>query len=65
MEILEQLKTFDQLEAVPEAQLEWLAAKVETREIKQGEYLFASGRPIDTLYLIPQGDFTIKLEKNN
>lgn len=64
MTILENLKTFELFANVPEAQLQWLANRVNTKEVKKGEYIFASGKPIDELLLIPKGNYTIKLEKN-
>ena len=65
MDILESLKTFTQFEGVPEEQLRWISEQVKTKEVKKGDYIFASGVAIDEMYLIPAGNFTIKLEKNN
>ena len=64
MTILDNLKTFEQFKEVPDAQLQWLAERVKTKEIKKGDFIFASGKPIDELLLIPEGYYTIKLEQN-
>lgn len=65
MDTLAALKQIDELKDVPEEQLNWLINNSEFHEIKQGETMFSPGDPINRLFIILDGDFTLRLKRNN
>ncbi|ELR72867.1 hypothetical protein C900_00828 [Fulvivirga imtechensis AK7] len=64
-QIIERLLEIDQLKEVPRNQLEWLVEKSDCRSVKQGDYLFKKGAPIDKMYIILHGHFILKIQQNN
>ncbi len=60
----ELLKSVNELESVPDNQLEWLIENSELRSFEEGDYLFRKGDPIDRLNIILEGRFAIKVEQN-
>ncbi|WP_339869625.1 ATP-binding protein [uncultured Algoriphagus sp.] len=65
METLAALKQIEELGGVPEEQLNWLISKSDCYEIKEGETLFTPGDPINRLFIILKGEFTLRLKRNN
>ncbi|MHA7059961.1 ATP-binding protein [Aquimarina sp. M1] len=49
---------------VPNDQLQWLLDESTIKVLKQGEYLFQKGDPIDQLFIILEGKIEIKIEQN-
>ncbi|WP_299219982.1 ATP-binding protein [uncultured Aquimarina sp.] len=58
---LQQIPEFIQ---VPDDQLQWLIDKSYVEILKQGEYLFQKGDPIDKLFIVLEGKIEIKVEQN-
>ncbi|WP_298320106.1 ATP-binding protein [uncultured Aquimarina sp.] len=58
---LQQIPEFIQ---VPDDQLQWLINKSYVEVLKQGEYLFQKGDPIDKLFIVLEGKIEIKVEQN-
>lgn len=49
---------------VPDEDLDWLLAESEIREIAPGELLFESGKPVDHLYILLEGDVQVVLDRD-
>ncbi len=60
LEILKQISEFKQ---VPTDQLQWILDNGTISTIKQGEYLFKKGSPMDKLLIILEGHFMLKFEQ--
>lgn len=65
MELLTALKNIEDLSQVPEEQLSWLIDRSECVELAVGQTMFAPGDPIDRLFIVLEGDFNLKVERNN
>ena len=63
MDTLNILKKIDGLDQVPDDQLNWLIENSTKVDMKQGDYLFKKGSPIETLQIILDGHFVIKVEQ--
>jgi len=50
---------------VPDSQLTWLTEKSSCKTFEAGDYLFKQGDPIENMYIITKGQFSIKIEQNN
>ncbi|HEV7351054.1 ATP-binding protein [Telluribacter sp.] len=55
MDILQELSQNENLESVPQPQLQWLAEQGRLIHIEEGEYQFKKGDPIDNLYIVMEG----------
>ncbi len=58
------LKQIPELSEVPDKQIQWLLDNATCLSLKEGEFLFRKGDPIDTMSIILSGSFSIKVEQN-
>lgn len=63
MDILQTLRKINELDTVPDDQLNWLIEQSDELKLKQGEYLFKKGSPIDKMLIILEGHFVLKVEQ--
>jgi signal transduction histidine kinase len=62
--LIEQIKTMELLDNVPDEQLQWLIDRGEIRSYETGEQLFKRGDAIDEMYIFLTGSMKIRLEQN-
>lgn len=65
MEILTALQSIEELKEVPEEQLNWLISKSSCFDVKKGDSLFVPGDPINRLFIILKGEFSLRASRNN
>ncbi|HAP62998.1 MAG TPA: hypothetical protein DCR93_27040, partial [Cytophagales bacterium] len=65
MSLLEKLQAFPEFASVPADQLQWLLDQSETVQYAKGDYLFQEGESTDQLVLVTEGEFVVKLRRNN
>jgi len=65
MELLDALKSFEELKNVPDNQLNWLIEKGEVKDVPVGDRMFSAGDPIDKMYIVLKGSFVIRVKRNN
>ena len=63
-ELLKVLKGIEVLKGVPDAQLQWILDKGETKHYKNGAHVFKKNDPIDKMFIILKGSLSIKMEQN-
>ncbi len=63
MEIITTLRKIEELQDVPEDQLNWLIEHSEEIRLKQGDHLFKKGSPIDKMLILLKGHFVLKVEQ--
>ncbi|MEL7120680.1 MAG: ATP-binding protein [Bacteroidota bacterium] len=62
-QILEQLKSFETFNAVPDDALNWLISKSNYIEYEKGEVIFFVGKKIDVMQVIMKGSLVVESEK--
>jgi signal transduction histidine kinase len=61
--LVDRLAAHRTLGGVPRAELEWLAAHGELREAKPGEVMSTKGVPVESLYVVLEGQFAIFVDR--
>ncbi|GHB69251.1 ATP-binding protein [Persicitalea jodogahamensis] len=64
MDILKELKGNESLSSVPEPELQWLVENSEIIEVKEGDYLYRNGDPVDYLLIIIAGRLRMFVNRN-
>lgn len=62
--IVEELTKLPQLSEVPKAQIEWVVARGEFQEFKEGDKFFNRGDSIDRLFIMLEGSTNFMMERN-
>jgi len=59
------LLSIEALQDVPPAQLDWLIANSENKILKEGDFLFEPGKPINATHIIVDGSIRMYMLQNN
>ena len=62
---LDQLRSNEFLQEVPEDQLQWLLDNANCLNLNEGDFLFQRGDPIDKMYIFIEGEVEIRLQQGN
>ncbi len=65
MDVFEVVKTIEGLGNVPDNQIQWLIETCEPFEMKEDDHLFKPGDPMDRMFILLEGSYSLKLPQNN
>lgn len=63
--LLQQLSTFEHFQDIEAKALEWLIEKSDYSILEEGEVFFTQGQPIDHMFVILDGEITIRVRRGN
>jgi len=64
IDILQELRQNESLASVPEPELQWLVDHSEIVTLKEGEYLYRKGEPVDHLLIVLTGRLRMFIDRN-